>query len=93
MCDSLTQEKLKALLHYDPDTGAFTRLAGRTCGNTVRTESRGYIIVSVDGRLFRAHRLAFLYMTGELPALYSTKEEAGAAYLMAKRELHEGCTI
>ena len=31
--------------------------------------SHGYVIIRVDGKLYRAHRLAFLYMDGGLPEL------------------------
>jgi hypothetical protein len=71
-CD-ITQEHLKRFLHYNPDTGLFTRLTksnrfkiGEVAGtrNTV-----GYILVRFDGYRFTAHRLAWLYMTGKLPSL------------------------
>jgi len=69
----LTQAKLKTLLHYNPQTGVWTRLrcsarsdlvgkpAGGICGD-------GYFYIRVDGGRYKAHRLAFLYMTGEWPA-------------------------
>lgn len=69
----LTQEKIRELLHYDPSTGAFnwrsTRpgLAkkGTQAGNVM---SHGYRRISVGGRRYLAHRLAWFYVNGVWPA-------------------------
>jgi len=74
MADSgtLTVERLKELLTYDPETGKFrwrvnrgrTAKAGDIAGNPA---GGNYIQIKIDGRSLQAGRLAFLYMTGKYP--------------------------
>lgn len=62
---TLSQERLKEVLHYDPGTGVFTCIDGsrRKVGNY----SHKYIVIMVDGVRFFAHRLAWLYVHGTMP--------------------------
>lgn len=160
----VSSARLRELLDYDPQTGLFTRRVWR--GGTSRPGSvaggshgkTGYRQISVDGRLYFAHRLAWFYVHGVWPngqidhingtrsdnridnlrdvqsrintenqrrprrdnslgllgvhkfrksfiaqlqakgrmiylGSFKTAEEASAAYLAAKRALHEGCTL
>jgi hypothetical protein len=65
----ITQEFLKTMFRYDPDTGEFIRIGGRNNGVVVGSkDSRGYVRIAIEGKYFKAHRLAWLYMTGEMPA-------------------------
>jgi len=68
----LTQERLKELLRYDPDTGKFFWVVSPRKNIKPDTEAgtkdrRGYVIISIDGRLYRAHRLVWLYIYGTWP--------------------------
>lgn len=72
MSDTPSKERLKELLHYDPGTGDFTRLV-RT-SNSVKIgdiagglDADGYRYIRVEGKKYRAHRLAWLWMTGAWP--------------------------
>lgn len=67
-------EEFKQHVSYDPSTGVFTRLM-RTTFSRCKVGAKagtlngwGYIDVGVFGRKFRAHRLAWFYMTGAWPA-------------------------
>jgi hypothetical protein len=160
----LTQARLRELLDYDPETGVFTWRAtgkgrpaiGSQAGAT--DKGHGYRSICVEYGRHYAHRLAFLYVTGEWPqgmvdhingrrddnrwcnlrdasrlvnqqnmrravagsasgllgahkkrgkwssqikvrgvlvklGIFETADQAHAAYLAAKRQLHEGCTL
>jgi hypothetical protein len=161
----LTAQRLRELLSYNPETGAFTwkvangsrAKVGAVAGTT---NYHGYVLISFCGKQRPAHRMAWLYMHGEWPAQdidhingdradnrisnlrcvsrsvnmqnqrkprsnnnsgllgvswvasrqlwvaqinifgkqthlgrFRDKDEAHEAYLAAKRQLHEGCTI
>lgn len=72
----ISQERLKELLSYDAEAGVFTRLevlaprhaekVGKPCGTTNR--ATGYVEIHVDGRNHYAHRLAWIYARGPIPA-------------------------
>ena len=70
---SLTPERLRELLHYDPETGRFiwriprqgTSGVGSIAGRI--NPGNGYIDICIDYRRYLGHRLAWIYMTGEWP--------------------------
>ena len=68
----ITQAELKSQLHYDAESGIFTRIVSNS--NKVQVgdiagfpDKNGYIIIAVFGKQYRAHRLAWLYVTGHWP--------------------------
>ena len=67
----MDQSKLKDKLSYNRYAGEFFWLAkkGRyTCNDTVGYLSkRGYLRIKLNGKYYLAHRLAWLYVTGEWP--------------------------
>ena len=159
----LTAERVREVLDYNPDTGALTwrtTTSNRAVAGTLAGYARkdGRRAVMVDKRMYWAHRLAWLHVTGEWPrgmvdhidgdnknnaianlrdvnnsvnqqnrrraqsnnrlgllgvkkngpgfsatikaggrkihlGTWPTPGEAHAAYLAAKRRLHEGCNI
>lgn len=72
MSEQLTQSRLKDLMNYSSETGEFTwKMArkGIKVGKPLGCPNgRGYLRITVDGKSYYSHRLAMLYMTGELPA-------------------------
>jgi hypothetical protein len=158
----LDQHELSRLLSYNENTGQFTWKVpvGRAKSGDIASTKRasGYTVIGIRGRLYRAHRLAWLAVYGVWPTYeidhvdgdrqnnaisnlrdvprsinaqnirkargksgllgvferpdtgkfratlglngksitlgeFATAEEAHEAYLAAKRELHEGCTL
>lgn len=79
----ITQERLRELLDYDPETGLFVWLqrdeiagsdkiwnkkhAGKTAGYL---SGLGYRPIKIDGHKYLAHRLAWLYVNGRWPAAF-----------------------
>lgn len=68
----IPHEVVRALLHYDPDSGLFnwrTRPAGyKGSGTAAGTiNNLGYVIVTVRGAKYGAHRLAWVYHHGVWP--------------------------
>lgn len=64
-------ERVRELLDYNPSTGEFTWKiphgrsgAGQLAGSP---NGEGYIGIKIDGKLYAAHRLAWLHVTGSFP--------------------------
>jgi hypothetical protein len=148
----ITLDRIRALIAYDSETGAFTWLAQRgkvRAGDAVGTVQHGYAKATIDREQIKLHRLAWYMTYGQWPSgqidhingnkldnrianlrdvpmsinmqnryeqrktsglprgvrksgdkfvasiqvgLFETAEEAGAAYMLAKRLLHVGCS-
>lgn len=71
MKQEITQTGLKMILDYNPETGDFIRTSkhkrwgGTKAGHL--NAGNGYVNVMVNNRYYKAHRLAFLWMTGAMP--------------------------
>lgn len=70
----ITVERLKEVIHYNSDTGILTWLkkpcprANNIIGSEAGSLNKdGYRRIMINRVLYRAHRLAFLYMEGYFP--------------------------
>lgn len=66
----ITQERLKECLRYDYESGDFYWLKN-TRGHYLKGKKagcgrNGYIVIGLDGKSYYAHRLAWLYINGEM---------------------------
>jgi len=72
-CKMITQKELKELLHYNPESGIFTRkistsskaMKGYSAGTLNKVS--GYIQISINYKIYKAHRLVWLYVYGVWP--------------------------
>ena len=69
--NSITQDELKQLMEYNPETGNLIwkvsrgkSKVGKVAG---RTTAEGYIQIGIYGNQYQAHRLVWLYVYGEFP--------------------------
>lgn len=62
----ITAEEVRAAFEYDPLTGDFVRRGKRTVLGTLN--AGGYLMISLLGWTFRAHRLAWMYVHGRWPS-------------------------
>ncbi len=75
----ITQERLKEVLNYDPETGYFTwtvdpnfktSFVGKMAGwvDHYNEGQNSYVKIMIDCHAYKAHRLAWLYMYGRMPS-------------------------
>ena len=68
----MTIDRARELFSYEPETGNIIRKVSRSAnalkGDVAGTpDLHGYIQIQVDGKIYKAHRIAFLLMTGDWP--------------------------
>ena len=79
----LTQKFLKEALDYNPDTGIFTwkirplshfknahgmnTFNSKQANKATGAKNYGYLVIRINNVLYRAHRLAWLYVYGYMP--------------------------
>jgi HNH endonuclease len=68
----LTFDRLREVLEYNPESGVWVWIVrtgqkskpGKIAGSL---DNDGYVVIRIDRANYRAHRLAWLYMTGSWP--------------------------
>ena len=79
----ITHKRLKESLSYDQHTGVFTWVnpskfhsekVGSIAGTVTNSRGKNYLVIRIDGRGYKAHRLAYLYVHGVLPKIVDHKD-------------------
>ena len=73
MRKTIDQDYLRSILHYDQNTGSFTW--NIIAGNRIPVGTKagcidggsGYVVIRIGRVNYSAHRLAFIWMTGQAP--------------------------
>lgn len=69
--NDLTAEQVRAVLHYSPETGVLTWRVDTGTAKALDTAGvvgdHGYVLVGLRRRVYRAHRLAWLWVHGRWP--------------------------
>jgi hypothetical protein len=73
----LTAAWLRENMHYEPSTGefwwtkpGFGRTVGKRVGSRLWSKGKSYIAMKINGDVYYAHRVAWLYHYGEWPARF-----------------------
>lgn len=75
LCGSIMLELFKHYMYYDPETGHFhstgVKYSGKMKGDRLgsRHKTKGYRYLTLKGKTYREHRVAFLFMTGSWPRM------------------------
>lgn len=67
----ISQNRLKEVMQYDANSGVFTRKSDGKRQSRIwkpRNRNLSYGILSIDGKQYYAHRMAWLYVHGTLPS-------------------------
>lgn len=74
----ITREELFSILRYDQETGLFfwKVASGKSSIGKVAgcVNKAGYVQIRYNGKTYKAHRLAFLYMVGNIPKIVDHKD-------------------
>ena len=71
MVNVMNQQRLLEVLIFDRETGVFTwKISPKNhikAGQIAGKIEKGYVRIKIDGKLYRGHRLAWLYVYGKFP--------------------------
>lgn len=78
----ITQAELKEYLHYNPVTGIFTHIRKRKNANNISIGDTagyirpdGYVAININRKIYKAHKLAYLYVNGVFPDYIDHKNQ------------------
>jgi hypothetical protein len=70
----ISRDELIAKYHYCPESGVLTRRQGNVVvGGIEKNPDKPYRYCRINSKRYRVARLAFLYMTGEIPECVTNK--------------------